>query len=65
MNAYFTELLLLTKKLNINIFDAFIAQKISEQFPDLSIEEFENICSEFKDNYLKNEYVTLDDLIMK
>ena len=61
MKPYFTQLLKTLDELNINILDAYIAHIINDRFPNLSEKEFENICSEYKDKYLKNEYFTLDD----
>ncbi len=62
MEGYFSKTLNIAKKNNINILDAFIALKISEKYPGITIEEFENKCSEFKDMYLKDECMSLDDI---
>jgi len=63
MTHYFTELLELIDKMKINVLDAYIAQIVKDKYAFSSVEEFEEMCSKVKDNYLKNEYLSLDDII--
>lgn len=62
MDGYFIKTLTAAKNNDINILDAYIALRISEKYPNITHDEFENRCSEFKDKYLKNEYVTFEDI---
>lgn len=63
MTHYFTKLLELIKEMEINVLDAYIAQIVKDKYPTSSIEEFEEMCSKIKDTYLKNEYLSIEDII--